>query len=253
MSLAGIHAVFFDLDDTLCAYWQAARDGLAKAFDRSGPRNQSTGRMIDEWATAFAEFYPTIKPDGWYDAYLKSGEPTRTELMRRTLERVGIDDPAWARRLGDAYALERERALRMFPDALQVLDALRGKFPLGLITNGPADVQRAEIRVLRIGSFFEHVFIEGEMGEGKPRPSVFRRAEHAAGRNPEQILFVGNSYAHDIRPAIEAGWKTFWIRRETDVAPSLGSAAHPEELPDGAPVPDMTSNDLRELLAALGA
>jgi FMN phosphatase YigB (HAD superfamily) len=63
------------------------------------------------------------------------------------------------------------------------------------------------------------------------------------------VLFVGNSYGHDIRPAIAAGWRTAWIRRPSDVPPSVkGLESKPEELPTGAPKPNMIVTDLRDLL-----
>ncbi|MGQ4827965.1 HAD-IA family hydrolase, partial [Enterococcus faecalis] len=81
--------------------------------------------------------------------------------------------------------------MKLFPDALPTLRALKAKYPLGLITNGPADVQRQEIATLGIVRFFDNIFIEGEMLVGKPEPEVFRKAEAAVGLRPQQILFVG--------------------------------------------------------------
>lgn len=247
-----VEAVFFDLDDTLCAYWEAARKGLHRAFEIFGPSGRSPEEMVGHWGTAFRKFCPTIKGSDWYIEYLKTGEPTRNELMRRTLLEVGIDDPDLANRLGEAYAMERDRQLKLFPDAIEVLGRLKARYPLGLITNGPADIQRQEIRTLGLEAWIDHVFIEGEMGEGKPLASVFRRAEKSVGLAPSKILFVGNSYGHDVLPAIQAGWRTIWIRRPSDVAPSAGYAK-PEEKPAGQPDPDQVVSSLIEVADLLEA
>jgi putative hydrolase of the HAD superfamily len=61
------------------------------------------------------------------------------------------------------------------------------------------------------------------------------------------MLFVGNSYGHDVRPAIEVGWKTVWVRRPSDVPPSAGKAATPEEPPKDAPAPNAIVSDLATL------
>lgn len=251
---AGIKAIFFDLDDTLCAYWEASKIGLREAFLKHGPPDISPEQMMESWAGAFREFSPTLKQSGWYEGYCVSGEPTRTEQMRLTLERIGIDDHKMASKLSESYRRERNRALRLFPETEEVLEALHRHYPLGLITNGPADIQREEIETLGIGLYFDHILIEGEMGEGKPLPSVFERAADLVGASGEQMLFVGNSYKHDVRPALDAGWHAIWVRRPSDVPPSTSTAgSKPEELPPGAPKPDSTVGTLREVLAYLAA
>lgn len=245
-----VEAIYFDLDDTLCAYWDASKAALREAFERHGPPGHSVEEMFGHWAHTFRRFSPTVKDSDWYKTYLKFGEPTRIEQMRQTLAEVGVVDPERAKALSDAYAQARDRNLALFPDALECLEWLFRKYPLGLITNGPADIQRQEIVTLGIERFFRHILIEGELGEGKPSPAVFLRAERLVDKRPEQILFVGNSYRHDIQPAIEAGWKTAWIRRASDVPPSA-NGNEPEGLPEGAPEPDVTIHALAELLPML--
>ncbi len=250
--ILGIKAIYFDLDDTLCGYWDASKFALRKVFEELAPDGFNAEEMVRNWAGAFREFSPTLKKTGWYEGYLKSGEPTRTEQMRLTLKRINRFDENLAQELSRRYGAERNQALSLFEDALDVLTVLKERFPLGLVTNGPADIQRQEIARLGIEHFFTNIYIEGEMGEGKPNQSVFRRAAEAVGFGPEEILFVGNSYGHDIAPAIEAGWKTAWIRRPSDIPPSAGpEVMKPEELPANGKAPDATLNDLRSLLPLL--
>lgn len=249
---SSVRAVYFDLDDTLCAYWEASKAGMRRAFESHGPEGFTPEEMIQHWAATFREFSPTLKQTGWYEGYLKAGEPTRTEQMRLTLLRIGVVDDHRAAALSHAYMTERDAALRLFSDATEVLDRLRARYPLGLITNGPADIQRQEIATLGIGAYFDNIFIEGEMGEGKPNASVFSRAAAAVGLEPREILFVGNSFGHDIVPALDAGWRAIWIRRPSDVPPSSGPGmAMPEEAPEGAPKPDAIIGELTELLELL--
>jgi putative hydrolase of the HAD superfamily len=252
--LSEVQAIFFDLDDTLCGYWEASKFAMRVAFQEHGPEGFSVDEMVQHWAAAFREFGPTLKQTGWYDGYLKAGEPTRTEQMRLTLLRAGVVDEERAQNLSHAYMAERNQALRLFEDADLVLRKLKTRYPLGLITNGPADIQRQEIDTLGIESYFDHILIEGEMGEGKPNASVFARATQAVGCQPHQILFVGNSFAHDVSPAIACGWRAIWVRRATDLPPSSGPGpARPEEAPEGAAMPDAVIGDLSNLLELLPA
>ena len=242
-----VEAIYFDLDDTLCAYWDASKAALRTAFEKHGPDGHTPEEMVGHWATVFRRFSPTIKGSDWYKNYLKNGEPTRVEQMRMTLAEVGNEDLGRARELSSCYANERDRNLKLFPEAADVLEWASNRFPLGLITNGPADVQRQEIATLRIEPFFNQILIEGEMGEGKPLERVFRRAEEFVKKSPEQMLFVGNSYGHDILPAIDVGWRTVWVRRPSDVPPSAGKAATPETIPHDAPPPNAIVSDLAAL------
>lgn len=248
---AGVKVIYFDLDDTLCAYWDAAKKGLRLAFEDHPEHGKTADEMIAHWGEAFREFSPTIKDTHWYAKYLESGETTRVELMRRVLERAGNFDEGLAERLSHTYYVERHAALELFPEVLPVLETLHQHYKMGLITNGPADIQRQEIETLHIGRYFDYVLIEGEMGVGKPDPFVTRTAEELSGCSGSEILFVGNSFKHDVVPAREAHWRHAWIRRPSDVAPTSTTGV-PEPKPEGAPEPELTITDLRELLPALG-
>lgn len=239
--------IVFDLDDTLCGYWQAAKQGLLKTFLVHSEPGESPESMLKIWADEFSVLGKEISEPLWYPRYCDSGETTRRELMRRVLSRLSIHDPALAQAMSDTYYVERHAALELFPESIEVLESLKGRFRLGMITNGPADIQRQELEKLGISSYFDPILIEGEMKMGKPHPGVMARMEELTGFTGEEILMVGNSYGHDIRPALAAGWRTVWIRRDTDVAPSSKTGL-PEELPPGAEAPELIIGDLRELI-----
>lgn len=249
--LSHVRAVYFDLDDTLCAYWDASKAALRESFETHLP-DLAAEDSVRAWAIAFREFCPKLRELGLLDAYKRSGEVTRTELMRRTLKVLQREDEALAQALSHSYMTLRDRNLALFPDAIDVLNTLKPHYPLGLITNGPADIQRQEIATLRLESYFPHIYIEGELPVGKPDPSVFQAAQEAVDCQPHEVLMVGNSYHHDIAAAIKAGWRTAWIRRPSDVPPSVEAAqAKPEERPEGGPIPDLTIGSLSELLPKL--
>ncbi|GIV03388.1 MAG: haloacid dehalogenase [Fimbriimonadales bacterium] len=235
-----IQAIYFDLDDTLCAYWAASRKALRQTFEEAH-LPVSADDAMDAWRAVFATFSEEVRRDPWYRHYLESGEPTRTEHLRRTLERIAPDHAHKAEPMSRRYAELRLQYLELFPDAKPVLDALRGKYRLGLITNGPADVQRSEIETLGIEGYFDHILIEGEMQIGKPAKEVFEKASSKWNCEPSQMLFVGNSFDHDVLGAKSAGWQALWMNKEG--AP----------VPDDAPFqPDGIIQDLCGVLDYLG-
>lgn len=241
--------IFFDLDDTLCCYWDACKIGLRQTFDRLPVQGKTTEHMVRIWANEFKKFAPTLKKTHWYPIYLKSGAPTRHELMRLVACAAGIDDLELPQSLADTYAELRDANLVLFPDAMATIHSLTNRgYRMGLITNGPADVQRQEIATLNLAEHFDPILIEGELGVGKPESVVYERAMALTGCAPNEIAMVGNSFGHDIIGAQRAGWKTVWIRRPSDVPPSADADAEPEKMPLGASEPDAIITDLSSLL-----
>ena len=249
---SAVKAVFFDLDDTLCAYWEAARAALYETFEKFRFEGYLPQDMLKFWSREFGLYCPGLKKTEWYAPYLKRGEPSRTELMRRALALAGVNDDHLAREVSDFYAGRRGELLKLFEDATPAIEALKGKYFLGMITNGPADVQRGEVVNLGLEAHFQSILIEGELGFGKPNPEIFRLAERESACKPQEILFIGNSYAHDVLPAIHAGWRAVWVQRASDEPPTRsGEGARPEDLPEGLPEPDMTVKELAPVVSAL--
>jgi putative hydrolase of the HAD superfamily len=251
--LARVKAVYFDLDDTLLGYWDASKAGLRAAFEQHPTEGKTTDDMVRAWGEVFQVFSRSLKDNTpLYEAYLTSGKPTRDHQMVETLKFVDRFDQGHAERLSEAYMIQRDSRLRLFHDAIQVLEALHPRFPLGLITNGPADIQNQEVDTVGIRKYMKNIFIEGEMRIGKPHREVFERAEQAVNCAPDELLMVGNSFGHDITPAIEYGWATVWTRRDSDVPPS-SQTGKPEELPADGPFPTLIVGHLSEILPYLGA
>ena len=248
---SNVKAIFFDLDDTLCGYWLASKAGLRATFEKNPVPGKTTEEMIHAWGETFREYSPELKEKTkLYHEYLTSGTVTRTHQMQLTLLALGIDDMELAKTLGDSYMFERDRNLKLFPDAIEVLEALHGKYPLGLITNGPADIQNQEVDTLGIRHYMDNIFIEGELRIGKPNQIVFDQAAESVQLMADQILMVGNSFGHDIIPAIEYGWVSAWIRRDTDV-PVSSRSGKPEPIDLSKPQPDIIISHLTELLPLL--
>jgi putative hydrolase of the HAD superfamily len=234
-----IRAIGFDLDDTLCLYIPIAVRARRQAFaELVQPLLGTDVETIDRaYQQAFWQMMEEIRREPWRSHYLRSGEPTRTETMRRMLALLGVPPDGLAERLSARYLELREGQLQLFEDTLPVLSALREQYPLFVITNGPALEQRRELRLLGLEPYFDLVAIEGELGVGKPDPAIFLHVQERLRLPGEQILFVGNSWEHDVQGARRVGWQAAWLNRE------------------GAPPPEPDTpvlRSLRELLSHLG-
>lgn len=121
-------------------------------------------------------------------------------------QRVGDLEPVVHRALA-AYA----GPIELLPGARELLDELG--VPLALVTNGPADMQRAAIARLGIGGRFRRVIVSGDadVAARKPDPRPFRLACGALGHPPGDVLMAGDDAAVDVAGALAAGMRAVQV------------------------------------------
>jgi putative hydrolase of the HAD superfamily len=154
-----------------------------------------------------------------------------------------------------------ESGTQPLPGALAVLDALRPRCKLGLLTNAAAAGDRA----LRSDSFpellarFEAVIVCGEDGIPlKPHPDGFHAILGALGVSAAQAVFVGDNWETDIRGALGVGILPVWlrhaaIRRKPPAAVPEGSILLDRFEPLAALQPTDTHASIRLKLCAAAA
>lgn len=103
-----------------------------------------------------------------------------------------------------------------FPEMFEVLDCLKGKYKLGIITNGYSSVQREKIRKVNIAEYFDDIIVSGEQPFAKPDPGIFQLSCKNLGVKPEEAIFVGDYYPNDIAGAMNAKIKPIWISNNPD-------------------------------------
>jgi HAD superfamily hydrolase (TIGR01549 family) len=116
------------------------------------------------------------------------------------------------RRLADAYSeIRRETGMRLFEGVPGFLADLRARYRVGILTNGPSDMQWEKLRKLGLTAAVDAIVVAGDFGVFKPDPRPFRRLTELLGTSPPTSLFVGDSYEHDIVGARGAGMRTAWV------------------------------------------
>lgn len=103
-----------------------------------------------------------------------------------------------------------------FPEMFEVLDTLKGKYKLGVITNGYTSVQREKIRTVGIENYFDDIIVSEEAGLEKPDPRIFQLSCEHLGVTPEEAVFIGDYYPNDIAGAISAKIMPIWICGDQD-------------------------------------
>lgn len=226
-----LQAVIFDLDDTLIVEEAVARASLrstaqlvpgahpdrveevvlavARAAWRAGPYHRLAVELgIASWEGLWASF------DGCHTSLdgLAAWAPTyRQQAWQTAVAELGLDDPG----LGPAMAatfVEAQRAGHpLIGGAGETVQEAAARYRLGLLTNGPPDIQRLKLVQTGLAGCFDAAVISGEAGVGKPSPEAFHLVLDALDVRPEEAVMVGDSWDRDVKGALAAGIRPMWI------------------------------------------
>lgn len=169
------------------------------------------GVLIDSIDTCFSAFNETLRYYGeselTREGYLKECWGIKAEV---NLNRIFKDLPENERReIFEHYMrrrMELEDSTRLYPDAIPVLEALRRRYKLGVITNTIKDAAIKLLRDFEILKFFA-VVIGGDEGRAKPAPDLILKACEILRVQPEETVYVGDTLT-DIRAGKAAGCRT---------------------------------------------
>jgi putative hydrolase of the HAD superfamily len=100
----------------------------------------------------------------------------------------------------------------LYPEVIQVLEALRPRFDLAVISNFDGRL-RMILEQLGISQFFSHVFLSSELGADKPDPLIYHRALKLGGLSPNETLHAGDDPVRDWGGADAAGLSVFRLER----------------------------------------
>ncbi len=193
--------IFFDLDETI---WDFKRNSLETLHElirhhELDQRGFETMFFIDRYHH---------HNDFFWDLYRK-GKITREELRsirwKTTLAEFDIHDDTLVKDLATEYLQILPSKKNLFEDALEVLEYLRQKYSLHIITNGFEEVQLQKIETSGIGQFFTHVITSERAGSQKPKPEIFLFAMDLTGGTIRDSLFIGDSLEADIAGAKSVG------------------------------------------------
>ncbi|MBY0120469.1 HAD family hydrolase [Bacillus sp. S/N-304-OC-R1] len=232
-----IKAIFFDLDDTLLWDQKSVKEAFLAtckiAHDRYGLDPDQLEEAVREAARNLYSSYETydftqmigINPfEGlWgnflddHDEFKKMSEiipAYRRDAWTEGLSKMGFDDPEFGYELAERFPEERRKNPFVYEETFQVLDALKGKYKLLLLTNGSPDLQHTKLKITpEIAPFFDQILISGDFGRGKPDPSIFEHALSLMSLQKDEVLMVGDNLMTDILGANRCGIKSVWINR----------------------------------------
>jgi len=204
--------ILFDLDDTLMAFDLVSDEAWDKSVDIFIQNN----KIIIEKGVLLEKVNATRK---WYWADSerhkigrKNINNARREIVKLALNEyvnIGINK---LEELADNYSNIHEGLWHLFNDVEETLQKIKERnIKLGIMTNGTSEIQRGKLRRFDIEKYFDYIFIEGEVGYGKPDIKIYEYMLQTTGVECNKIVMVGDNLVWDIEPPQKLGIYTVWI------------------------------------------
>ena len=194
--------IFFDLDHTLWDFDSSARIAFGEIFLNHKLKDKGI-ESVDSFQRAY-----TIHNDELWSLYREGKikkEVLRGLRFRLTLSDFGIVDADLAERIGHEYISISPMRVALFPNTFYILDYLRQKYPLHIITNGFSEVQFVKMKSSGLDKYFDKMITSEEVGHKKPDKRVFDFAFEKTGAKPESSIMIGDNPEVDIKGAREVG------------------------------------------------
>jgi len=242
-----IRGVFFDLHGTLLLSddVDAAWENWVQAF-HSEMTQKGAAASLDEFKTHLETLFNAPEPE--------YREPGMTLFMRRVKALghiLGVDIPSKeVRPLVDSIIRVWHEGMYLDAEAKSVIEALRRRYKVGLITNWEHTPRIRELLAeLGIEDLFDAVVVSDEYGAAKPDPKIFHEALSRTGVIPGEAVYVGDMEV-DVEGSINAGIHPVLIKRSDQ-----GNwASYSHDASTGLSLDGVTHiSHLSELLGVLGA
>jgi len=191
--------VFFDLDHTL---WDFDRNSQM-AFDRIFKNRFPEIKIQD-----FIAKYAPINQECW--KLYQNDKITHLELRYNRLKfsfdalNINISDENINQIANDYIELLTDNN-HLFDGAIEVLDYLRPKYRLHIITNGFANVQDKKINNALLSGYFQTITNSELAGVKKPNSIIFDYAVNVAKASKQNSVMIGDCLDADVNGALNAG------------------------------------------------
>ena len=205
--------VFFDLDHTL---WDFEKNS-ALAFEIILKKHQIQVDLND-----FLKLYIPINLRYW-ELY-RSEQVTQFQLrygrLKETFDLLSykIDDDMISL-LSIEYIHYLPKHNHLFEGTIEVLDYLKPKYNLHIITNGFAEIQHNKLNNSNINHYFQTVTNSEMAGVKKPNPIIFQHALTLANAKKENSIMIGDCINADVYGAIQSGFDAILFNENKNLIP----------------------------------
>lgn len=194
-------SIFIDLDDTLWAFTENARDTFEDMYHQY--RFERYFQSFDH----FMKLYTPKNLELWelYGRHEISKDELNARRFSYPLLQVGVDDPALVKAYSDGFFAAIPYKRKLMPHAMEALEYLSGKYRLYILSNGFRELQEQKMRSAGILPYFKKIVLSEDIGVHKPFPAIFHFAMSATQSELHTSLMIGDNWKNDITGAKEVG------------------------------------------------
>jgi putative hydrolase of the HAD superfamily len=205
--------VFFDLDSTL---WDFEKNALEALQEITVLHN--IGRNETEQKLFIHTFMQ--QNDKLWELYRKdliTKEDLRFRRFSVALKSIDMNRDDLIPRLSTEYLDRTPNKQHLIPNCKEILDYLKTKYTLHIITDGFREIQHIKMKRSGIFNYFKEIITSDCVGCKKPDPRMFSHALSLTGAKPEYCIMIGDNLHADILGAKNAGWQHAFFnpKRET--------------------------------------
>jgi putative hydrolase of the HAD superfamily len=209
LSLHRYDALLFDLGYTL-VYFDPSQEIVVQKALRDAGVERSVAEIEAAAGVVWGEYYRDAAT-ATFPATEEYDRETELGLTRSLLAELGLEsDEGRPQTYADFVesAFKQPGAIRVYPDVRESLEALREQgYRLGIVSNWSWTL-RDRVAQVGVDGFFEIIWASAYAGCNKPHPDVFLQAiarMQPPTPLPNRVLYVGDSYQHDVVGARNAG------------------------------------------------
>lgn len=199
MELREIKHVFFDLDHTLWDFEKNSDLTFQKIF---------TNHKIEVDLVEFLKIYKPLNREFWrmYREDKISKSELRYQRLKTAFDKVNyaVSDDI-INQLANDYIEFLPSFNHLFEGTFEILDYLKEKYQLHVITNGFEEVQTKKMISSNILHYFDKVITSESVGVKKPNPKVFEYALKVSDASATNSIMIGDSKEADILGALAQG------------------------------------------------
>lgn len=225
MKIANKKSIFFDLDHTL---WDFEKNS-ALAFEAILAKRDVVVDYV-----RFNEVYSIVNANYW--KLYRDGDISQQQLrygrLKDTFDKLDYsitDDLLNA--ISDDYVYLLPQNSHLHDGAIEILEYLKPKYSLHIITNGFHEVQGSKLKNSKIEHYFETVTNSHMAGCKKPDPAIFEYALQIAQADKETSIMIGDCIEADVQGALDCGLDAiYYNENKLEVKEGISQIHHLLEL-----------------------
>ena len=203
-SFEQITDVFFDLDHTIYDFDKNAELTFFQVFEE----------LNLNISNDFMKYFKPIN-DYYWDRLAKN-EITPNQLrfgrLKDTFNEMHIEiADEMILQIANMFIENLPNYNHVFDGSYEILDYLKERYRLHIITNGPDKVQELKLKNANLNQYFCTVTNSELAGVKKPDPEIFEYALKLGNVKAEHSLMIGDNLVADIQGALNVGMQVIWF------------------------------------------